>query len=120
VQLSIPINQLDSHEANCRELSHLQFEPNWSTNFGFGQNPKKKITVTSQEDLRTFTPLVSKIDTVFSVRYALKIKTTGKITLAFYEISTRGNINNREEDLAIYDKSTRHTISRCLREKCSI
>ena len=71
MQLSIRINQLDFHEANCRELSHLLFEPKWSKNFGFSQNPTK-ITDNSKEDLRTFKPLVSIIETVFSVGYALK------------------------------------------------
>lgn len=47
-------------------------------------------------------PLVSIIENVFSVSYALKTnKQLKKIPLAFYEASTRANINNREEDLAI-------------------
>jgi hypothetical protein len=39
--LLIRIKQLDSHGENCRELTHLLFEPNMLTNFGFGKIRKK-------------------------------------------------------------------------------
>jgi hypothetical protein len=71
VRLPIRIKQLDYHGANFRQITHLRFKPNWSTNFDFGQTPTK-IADNSQKRIFTYTRLVVTIDTVFSVRHELR------------------------------------------------